>query len=167
MTVVPIDAPKEISRAFAEKRVDAMTIWEPEIDIAQGAAGPDGIELQPPGIYREIVNMNTTAGSLADPVKRKQIVAFERSLIQAAKAINVDPAAAQALVVQRSGYAPDVIAHAWHHHRFPGMIVSDLLDVMVTEDAWLAEQDKRAPRTREQLAPLIDRSVYQDALAAR
>jgi len=163
VTVVPYDTPKQISQAFLAKTVDAMTIWEPEIDIVQGALGTDAIELQPPGIYREIVGMNATSETLADPAKRKLIVAFVRSLIAAAKQINTDPTKAEQLVAQRSGYDVAVVAHAWHHHRFPGTVVSDLLDVMVPEEQWLAAADKRTPRTREQLATLIDRSVLQEA----
>jgi sulfonate transport system substrate-binding protein len=167
VTVVPFDAPKQISQAFMAKTVDAMTIWEPEIDIAQRALGADAIEIQPPGIYREIVGMNATSETLADPAKRKVIVAFVRSLIAAAKQINTNPAKAQQLVAQRSGYDVAVVAHAWHHHRFPGTLVSDLLDVMVPEEQWLAAADKRTPRTREQLATLIDRSVLGEAQGTR
>jgi len=166
VTVVPFDTPKMISQAFLNKDVDAMTIWEPEIDIVQSSLGSDAVEIQPPGIYREIVGMNTTSENLADPAKRKAIVAFVRSLIAAARQINRDPASAQQLVAQRSGYDVAVIAHAWHHHRFPATLVSDLLDVMVPEEQWLAQSDKRAPRTREQLAALIDRSVLQEALGS-
>ncbi len=164
VTFVPFDTPKEISKAFMDGKLDAMTIWEPEIDIVQSALGADAVEIQPPGVYREIVNMNSTAANLADPGKRKLIVAFVRSLVQSAKNINADPAPAQALVSQRSGYALPVIVHAWKHHRFPGAIVSDLLDVMVPEEAWLAQQDKRAPRTRAQLSTLIDASILNEAL---
>jgi NitT/TauT family transport system substrate-binding protein len=42
-----------------------------------------------------------------------------------------------------------------------------LLDVMAEEELWLALQDKRRPRTRADLAKLIDTSVYREAMALR
>jgi NitT/TauT family transport system substrate-binding protein len=43
-------------------------------------------------------------------------------------------------------------------------LVSDLLDVMVEEERWVAKERNRAPRTRSQLAPLIDRSLLDEAM---
>ena len=42
-----------------------------------------------------------------------------------------------------------------------------MLDVMVDEEKWLAALQQRAPRSRDQLARLIDRSVYDEARAPR
>ena len=45
------------------------------------------------------------------------------------------------------------------------MLVPDLLDVMEQEEVWRAKYDNRTARTRAQLAPLIDDTVYKDAMA--
>jgi hypothetical protein len=49
---------------------------------------------------------------------------------------------------------------------FPVRIVPDMLDVLEVEDAWVARERNRAPRSREELARFIDASVLEEALAS-
>jgi sulfonate transport system substrate-binding protein len=76
-----------------------------------------------------------------------------------------DPSSAKALIAERSGFSDEQVEGAWPHLRFPAAIPEDLLDVMVVEERWLAERAERTPRSREELANLIDRSVYEEAMA--
>ncbi|MCW2395258.1 MULTISPECIES: ABC transporter substrate-binding protein [unclassified Sphingobium] len=155
----------EMTKALAERRVDAVIIWEPESENSARALGDDLIEFSGDGVYAEQFNLNSTAENLADPVKRKQIVRFVRAVIDAAAALRKDPAAAQALVVERGGHSVEEVQTAWKHHAFNADYPADLLDIMTEEEQWLAERDKRPARSRAQLATLIDRSVYEEALA--
>ena len=50
---------------------------------------------------------------------------------------------------------------------FPLHIVPDMLDVLEVEEKWVAKERDRTPRTRDELAYLIDRSVVEEALAAQ
>ena len=50
---------------------------------------------------------------------------------------------------------------------FDAVRAGDLLDGFVEEEVWLAREQKRAPRSRADLASLIDRSVYEEASARR
>ncbi|HZL96091.1 MAG TPA: hypothetical protein VFB99_20705, partial [Vicinamibacterales bacterium] len=59
------------------------------------------------------------------------------------------------------------IAAGWPEMEFPVQIVPDMLDVLVEEEPWVAKQQNREPRSREVLATLIDRSVVEEALAAK
>jgi len=163
VTIVPVTPLSDMPRALADGRVDAVTIWEPEIENASAAIGADAIEFADKTVYRELFGLNTTAGNLADPEKRQRIVAFVRSVIAASRALRSDPSAAQALVTASSGYAPDLVARAWHHQGYPATLMPDLLDVMVEEEIWLAEKDKRPARDRAALARLIDSSVLEEA----
>ena len=167
VTFVPVSPLTDMPKALAEGKVDAVSIWEPESENAKRALGADAIEFNGKGIYRELFNLNTTAGNLADPVKRKKIVAFVRAIIDACAEVRRDPTRAQQLVVASSGYSADVIAHSWEGQAFIATLPADLLDVLVEEDAWLAAQDKRPARTRAQLAPLIDASVLAEAQALK
>lgn len=155
----------DMPRALAERRVDAVSIWEPEVERAAQAIGSDAIEFSGKGVYRELFNLNTMAASLADPVKRAKIVAFVRAIVDASAQVRTNPARAQALVVQHSKYPADLVAQSWLHHAFIAGWTGDLLDVMVEEEQWLALQDKRTARTRADLAKIIDTSVLADALA--
>jgi NitT/TauT family transport system substrate-binding protein len=117
------------------------------------------------GVYAELFNLNTTAGALADPVKRAQIVRFVRAIIDATAELRKDPARAQQLSVEFGKFAPDDVADSWEHHRFNASPLAQTLDVLALQEQWLAPRENRAPRTREQLATLIDTTVYQEALA--
>jgi NitT/TauT family transport system substrate-binding protein len=163
VTVVPILPLTDMPKALAEGKVDALTIWEPEIEKAAQAIGKDAIEFSGKGIYRELFNLNTTAEALADPARRARIVAFVREIIRASRAIERDPAIVWPLVAKSSGYPRDVVAASWPHHRFPARLVPDLLEVMAEEEVFLATQAKRPARTRAELAPLIDASVMAEA----
>ena len=49
---------------------------------------------------------------------------------------------------------------------FPVQIIPDMLDVLEVEETWVAKERNLEPRSREELAVLIDRSVLEEALAA-
>lgn len=151
--------------ALATRQVDAIAIWDPYGSDAARAIGADLIAFSDPDVYRERFNLNTTSEHLADPAKRKAIVRFVRAVIDASAALKENPSSAQALIAERSGFSDEQVEGAWPHLRFPAAIPEDLLDVMVVEERWLAERAERTPRPREELAKLIDRSVYEEAMA--
>lgn len=162
VTIVPLSA-AAIGDAIIAGRADAIAIWEPESVRAEQALGKDAIAFEDVAVYREIYNLNSTTTALNDPAKRAQIVAYVKKLIPACQAATSSPARAQQLAAARTGYDVGLVAASWKHHRFPCAMAPDMLDVLVQEEQWLAAIDKRAPRTREQLAPLIDGSVLAEA----
>ncbi|WP_239987314.1 ABC transporter substrate-binding protein [Sphingosinithalassobacter portus] len=157
--------PREMEPALREGEVDAIAIWEPEAERAHAALGTDAIEFANPRVYRELYNLNTTERALNDPARRARIVAFVREVVSAARAARDDPEAIWQLVAQSSGYPVPLVAASWRHHRFPADLPEDLLDRLVEEEAWLATQSNRPPRTRDQLSRLIDTSVLEEALS--
>lgn len=163
--IVPLAPITEISAAIGRREVDAIAIWEPASQEAIELLGSDAIEFQTPGLYREIFNLNTLAGKLADPAKREQIVVFLRAVIAAAKQIREDPERAWQLTAQYSGYDINLIKRSWKHHRFEPHMPADLLDVLVEEDKWIAAETNRRPRTRAELSTLIDDSAYREAIS--
>jgi sulfonate transport system substrate-binding protein len=165
VTVVSISPLSKMSDAIANHEVDAVTIWEPEMDDVARTLGADAIEFSGAGIYRELFNLHATRAELADPAERARIVAFVREVIRASKALQKDPAAAQAAVVKSAGYSPEVVARTWQHHRYPGNLVPDLLDVLEDEEHYVARERNREPRPRSDLARLIDASILTEALA--
>jgi sulfonate transport system substrate-binding protein len=167
ITAVPITPLAGMTEALAKREVDAVVIWEPESENAAQVLGDDLVEFHGEGIYRELFNLNTTAANLADPAKRAKIVAFVRATIDAAEEVRRDPARTKPLTIAAGAFSADDVEASWKHHRFNANFPDDLLDVLEVEERWLAEQDKRRARPREELARLIDTSVYQEALALR
>ncbi len=153
--------------ALRKGEIDAISIWEPHSENALRALGDDGIALDGKGVYRELFNLNTTAAALADPAKRARIVAFVRALIDTTAVMNRDPRRAQQLVADAGKYSLEEVEQSWEHHVFTASFPDDMLDVMVDEEIWMAALQKRRARSREELARLIDRSVYEEALAIR
>src|SRR5690606_35130736 len=151
--------------ALARREVDAVVIWEPYSENAVQAREGDVVEFANPELYSEHFNLNSTAGNLADPAKRAKIVAFVRAVIDAAEEVRRDPREAQRLVNQYGKHPPEEIARSWKHHEFTANYPDDMLDILVVEEQWLASRDNRPARSREQLATLIDTSIYREALA--
>lgn len=153
----------EMPEALASGRVDAVTIWEPEMENAFRAVGADAVEIGDKSIYRELFNLNTTRQNLENPAKRRKIVRFVAAVIEAREALLADPSLAYPLLEEAGGHAPATSQAVWHHHAYVARPVEDLLDVMDAEEGWLAGQDDRARRDREALAGLLDYSVFAEA----
>ncbi len=165
VTIVPILPLSDMAPALKSGKVDAVTIWEPEIERAKAAVGDDAIQFQDRTVYRELFDLNTTAARLADPASRHRIVALVRQIALASASIRQDPKPAWTALHASTGYDPALIARVWEHEGYPAALPADLLDVMVDEEAWLARQAGRPARTRAELATLIDRSVLDEALS--
>ncbi len=148
---------------------DAATIWEPGIQYVENSLGSDAIEFQNDAqgnlVYRELFNLHATAETLADPTKRRSIVQLVRAMITAASMIRADPSVVYPLMTGPTGESQDNLAKSFMYERYAGTLVGDLLDVLEQEEVWRAKYDNRTARTRDQLAPLIDATVLQDAMA--
>ncbi len=165
ITAVPMTPLSKMTEALRNGEVDAVAIWEPEGVNSEHALGDDAIVFDGDDIYAELFNLNTTAGALADPGKRSRIVRFVRSIIDATAELHEHPDKAQQLSVEAGGFSAEDVRDSWEHHRFNAKPLPQTLDVLVLQEEWLAKRENRPPRTREQLATLIDTSVYQEALA--
>lgn len=161
VTIVTL-SPQASEDALIAGSIDAMSMWEPHSERALRTLGDEAVLIAPPHGYGEIYSLHTTQAALDNPQKRAAIVAYVRNLLSACRAISADPSHAQELIQPLNGYSPDQIVQAWHY-RFPCEVTPNLLDKFVEEEAWLAAQDGRAPRTRAQLARLIDTSIYDEA----
>jgi sulfonate transport system substrate-binding protein len=157
----------QMSDALQRGEVDAIAIWEPEPDDAIKQLGADAIVLQDRSVYREVFNLHARAGDLADPVKRRSIVEFVRSVAQATAALEADPTPYWPHVASITGFSVEAIAAGWPEMQFPVQIVPDMLEVLVEEEPWIAKQQQRQPRSQEVLATLIDRSIVEEALALK
>ncbi len=149
VTIVSVVPLNKVPAAMKNGEIDAVAIWEPEVQIAKNQLAADAIEFQDRTVYRELFNLNTTAAALADPARRQQIVALVRSIIRTSAQIRRDPQAARAALVKSTGYDEKLIEQVWHHEGYPGTLVPDLLDVLVHEESWVAkERNRTAPLER-------------------
>jgi len=155
----------EISKAIIEKRVDAITIWEPGSQAAKDGLGADAIELKTPGVFVSYFNLNTTAEKLADPAKRKQMVELTRHIIRASKLVKEKPQIGCDWLAKATGYERGLIERAFPSHDYCATLEPDQVEMMADQDQWIAQEQGRAPRSREELSKLLDYSVYREAMA--
>jgi NitT/TauT family transport system substrate-binding protein len=155
----------QMSNALIRGDVDVISIWEPESEDAIQRLGSDALVLQDRSVYREVFNLHTTATALADPARRRSVVDFVRAVLAATAALKADPDSYWPHVSSVIGYSVEEIEASWPEMEFPAAFVPDLLDVLEEEEAWVALELDREPRSRAELAGLIDRSVLEEALS--
>jgi sulfonate transport system substrate-binding protein len=156
----------QMSDALRRGDVDAIAMWEPEPADAITQLGDDAIVFQDRSVYREVFNLHARGADLADPDKRRSIVEFVRAVARATDALKADPETYWPHVSSITGFSLDEIAAGWPEMEFPIEIVPDMLDVLEVEEVWVAKERNRAPRSRDELAAFIDRSVVEEARAA-
>jgi len=169
VTVVPFvsgtDKPLAMMKeALLKHEIDAVTIWEPQMQRCADALGADAVSFFNAADYREQFSLMSTQANLNDPILRPRIVSLVQSLVIASEQIRRDPQPARKLVADATRQDINVIERAWPHNTYPGTLLGNLLDTMVEEDVWVAKETGRAPRSRSQLAPLIDDSILNEAL---
>lgn len=157
----------QMSDALARGDVDVIAIWEPEPEDALRRLGDDAIVFQDKSVYREVFNLHARAPDLADPNKRRSIVAFVRAVAEATTALNDSPEMYWPHVSSVTGFTTEEISWGWPEMEFPVQIIPDMLDVLEVEEVWVAKERNRVPRSREELARFIDRSVVEEALRAQ
>jgi len=170
VTLVPFMARTEspislLPEALVGGKVDAVALWEPQVQRAKVAAGSDAIEFYDPAVYTEKFNLCTRQCHLDDPVLRPRIVAFVRALIEAARRLRVEPEIGWRLVAEAAHLDIGTVRDAWPCFNYPGTLATDLLEVFARQEPWIAGVQGRTPRTRDALAALIDDSVVREARA--
>lgn len=161
VTVVGM-APPEMPAALARGDVDAVSIWEPAAEQSAKALGLDALILQGPH-YRERFNLNTTTTILGDPTKRAALGNLVRAIIRTSLRIRERPEEARPVIAAKLGLPEQIVAATWGLFGFPASIPDDLLESMVEQERWMADNQNRAPRPREAITALIDASVWREA----
>lgn len=157
-------APGTLPAMLKNGSVDAIGFWEPTIQLAIDEIGADQVSVfQDAKVYREIFNLHTTAEKLADPKSRKNIVELIRALDFVLPTFQNEPDKVIPTVAEKVGTDAKVLKEAWPVHKWNGTIPSDLIDVLVEEDKYLANVEKREAMSREVLEPLVDWSVLKEA----
>ena len=92
---------------------------------------------------------------------------FVRAVAEATDALKNDPEAHWPHVSSITGFTTEEISWGWPEMEFPVRIIPDMLDVLEEEEVWVAKERNRVPRSRAELAGLIDASVLEEALASQ
>jgi NitT/TauT family transport system substrate-binding protein len=154
-----------VPEALARGDLDAVALWEPQVERAKRLLGADAIEFSDARLYTEKFNLCTKQAHLDNPEMRARITGFVRSVAAAARQLRREPETGWRLVTRVSGLDLETVRSAWPRFNYPGTLAADLLDVFAAQEPWIARMQKRAARPREALARLIDGSIVREALA--
>lgn len=152
-----------VPEALKSGDLDAVALWEPQPQRAKVAIGTDAIEFHDPAVYSEKFNLCTKQANLDDPAMRARIVAFVRSLITAAQRLKAEPESGCQLVAKAAKLDIETVRGSWPRFDYPGTLAADLLERFERQEPWIAKTQRRAPRSRDALATLIDDGVLRDA----
>ena len=153
----------DVPEALRSGRIDAVALWEPQVQRAKIALGADAIEFYDPALYTEKFNLCTTQANLQDAAMRPRIVAFVRALIGASRRLRVEPEAGWRRVASTARLDLETVREAWPYFNYPGTLATDLVEVFLRQEPWIARLQKRSPRTRQELGALVDESVVREA----
>ncbi|CAI4218056.1 unnamed protein product [Parascedosporium putredinis] len=110
----------------------------------------------------EMYALYTTAEKLADARIRADIVEFVRALNQTLDVYNNDPKKVFARVAELVRSDADVVEAVWPEHLWTGRWAPDLIDFLVEEDAYLAQEDRRQPIPRADIEKFLDTSILDE-----
>ncbi|KAL7629654.1 hypothetical protein AAE478_001177 [Parahypoxylon ruwenzoriense] len=153
--------------------IDAIGMWEPTVELGIRALGADDAVVfggysddseEEQGAYREMYNLATTTEKLDDPAKRAEIVGFLRALDRAERDFREDPDAVVGRAAEAVGIDAEVLRAAWPVHKWTARVPPDMVDFLVEEDPFVAGNARREVLSREDIAPVIDASVLEEAL---
>jgi len=162
--VTIVDLPRgEMAAGVVMGAADAISMWEPEAELAVESLGPDAIVFQENARYRELFSLYTTTDVLGDRRRRRELVEFVRAVLVAVGDLKASPSDHFPLIARTIKQPVDRVARSWPHHAFPVAVPADMLDVMVEEERWVARKQGRQPRSRAALASTFDHSVLEEA----
>ncbi|KAI0174444.1 hypothetical protein BJ166DRAFT_148233 [Pestalotiopsis sp. NC0098] len=148
---------------LAHGSVAAVGMWEPTLELAIEVLGTDAVVFQNKTVYQEIYNLYTTAEKLQNISTRKDIVAYLRALDQTAQLFTNQSATVIPRVAKTMNMNEAVVKAVWPVHDWSGGLASNLLDVLIPEDQWVAKVDGRSAISKDVLATMIDSSVLAEA----
>lgn len=155
-----------LPEALRDGDIDAVAMWEPQVERARRLVGDDAITFYDPTIYTEKFSLCTTRANLDDTAMRPRIVAFVRALIDASRQLRADPESGWRLVAKMADLDLQTVRDAWPYIIYPATLAADALDFCNAIEPWIAALQDRPPRDRETLAGFIDDSVVREARAA-
>ena len=93
------------------------------------------------------------------------MVELTRHIIRASKLVKEQPQIGCEWLAKATGFDRGLIDRSFRYHDYCANIAQDQLEVLFDQDKWIAQEQGRAPRSREELSTLLDYSVYHEALA--
>jgi len=135
--------PDKLLPALESRSVDAIAIWEPLASAAAVALGGDAVTFVSPRVYTQHFNLVSARPKLAR--READVVGLLRALQRAQRAIQAEPAAANALLAARLHVAPAMAATVMEGQDYRVRLDQSLVTTMQSEARWAARDAGGAP----------------------
>ena len=154
----------ELPNLLNNGSLDAYGMWETSVELGAMALGDNAITFQNASIYREVYALYSTTEALNDPSKRQDIVGFVRALEKTLDVFTHRPKENKVFdfVAKAVGADAEVVEAVWDDHKWGGRWDDRLVDFLVDEDKYLAEQDNRTVTPRTELEKFLDLSIIDE-----
>jgi NitT/TauT family transport system substrate-binding protein len=157
LTVVNLK-PEELENAIESSEVAAVSTFQPFLARTQKKLGNNGITFYDEGLYTNSFNVGATQEYIRkNPEKVRKVL---RALFKAEEMARENPAAAQKMVAQFTGIAPDIVAESWAISSFDLTLNQSLVLVLEDEAQWAIEHGF----TRARKVPNFLFYIYFDGL---
>ncbi|RYO37843.1 hypothetical protein AA0111_g2273 [Alternaria arborescens] len=154
----------ELPNLLNNGSLDAYGMWETSVELGAMALGDNAITFQNASIYREVYALYSTTEALDDPSKRQDTVGFVRALEKTLDVFAHRPKENKVFdfVAKAVGADAEVVEAVWDDHKWGGRWDDRLIDFLVDEDKYLAEQDNRTVTPRTELEKFLDLSIIDE-----
>jgi len=129
-------SPDKLLPALESRSVDAIAIWEPLASAAALALGGDAVTFVSPRVYTQHFNLVSARPTLER--RDADVTRLLRALQRAQRAIQADPAAANALLAARLHVAPAMAATVMEGQDYRVRLDQSLVTTMQSEARWAA-----------------------------
>lgn len=137
-------APDQIESFISDGTVDAVVAWSSFADRVRGFLGNNGIEWKVQAGQAAFAMLVVQDDWLA--ANREAVVRFLRSLNEAARLAEREPARAKVIVEQRMQYDEATVQAAWKFHRYSLSLDQSLILAMEDEARWMIANDLTAAK---------------------
>jgi NitT/TauT family transport system substrate-binding protein len=133
VTVVDLKV-EDMAEALAQKRVDAVSVWEPILGNVRAALGADGLSFSGMGVYGGLFNLaGTRAFVAAHPEKMEMAL---RALTKGAKLCREAPSAAREITARFMKTEAASLERLWPLYRFQVTLDQALILALEDEARW-------------------------------
>jgi len=160
--MVALEGP-DMPAALEKGTVDAVAIWEPHAENALRALGSDAVVFEDASAYTERFNLNTRTDVLANTEKRAAMVGLVRAIVRSSAVLRKRPPDLISSLSPRVGLPDKTVMAVWPQFSFTASISGKLRAALFEVEPWVAATQKRSPRSRDDLAALIDSSILSAA----
>lgn len=152
--------PDEMPDALAAGRVDAVSVWDPDLKQIERALKDDGVSFYDERLYSNIACLSAQQDFVRkNPETIRKVL---QALVRAEAFVQANPAEAKRRVAELTGTDPPVIEELWNFYDFRVTLTQSLLVSLEDQTRWAVKNRLKAQKDMPNYLDVI----YPDGLLA-